>query len=98
LFTQLSWKELVDGGYVIAGSPETVRERMEYMIKSLRLGTLFLLFQIGNMPDDKVRHSTRLFAERVMPQLRDTWPEWKNDDRFWCKPLETRVRPEESRP
>jgi alkanesulfonate monooxygenase SsuD/methylene tetrahydromethanopterin reductase-like flavin-dependent oxidoreductase (luciferase family) len=97
LFTQLSWKELVDGGYVIAGSPETVRERMEFMIKSLRLGTLFLLFQIGNMPDDKVRHSTKLFAEKVMPQLRDTWPEWKNDDRFWCKPLETRVRPEESR-
>jgi alkanesulfonate monooxygenase SsuD/methylene tetrahydromethanopterin reductase-like flavin-dependent oxidoreductase (luciferase family) len=97
LFTQLSWKELVDGGYVIAGSPETVRERMEYMIKNLRLGTLFLLFQIGNMPDDKVRNSTRLFAERVMPRLRDIWPEWKNDDRFWCKPLETRVRPEESR-
>ncbi|MEX2205588.1 MAG: LLM class flavin-dependent oxidoreductase [Myxococcota bacterium] len=97
LFTQLTWKELVDGGYVIAGSPETVRERMEFMIKSLRLGTLFLLFQIGNMPDDKVRNSTKLFAEKVMPQLRDTWPEWKNDDRFWCKPLETRVRPEESR-
>ncbi len=97
LFTQLTWKELVDGGYVIAGSPATVRERMEFMIKSLRLGTLFLLFQIGNMPDDKVRNSTKLFAEKVMPALRDTWPEWKNDDRFWCKPLETRVRPEESR-
>jgi len=97
LFTQLTWKELVDGGYVIAGSPETVRERMEHMIKNLRLGTLFLLFQIGNMPDDKVRNSTKLFAEKVMPQLRDLWPEWKNDDRFWCKPLETRVRPEESR-
>ena len=97
LFTQLTWKELVDGGYVIAGSPETVRERMEFMCKNLRLGTLFLLFQIGNMPDDKVRNSTRLFAEKVMPQLRDIWPEWKNDNRFWCKPLETRVRPEESR-
>ena len=94
LFTSLTWKELVDGGYVIAGSPATVRERMEHMIKSLRLGSLFLLFQIGNMPDDKVRNSTRLFAERVMPQLRDVWPEWKNDDRFWCKPLESRVRPE----
>jgi len=29
-----------------------------------------------------------------MPQLRDLWPEWKHDDRFWVKPLETRVRPE----
>ena len=25
LFQTLTWKDLVDGGYVIAGSPETVR-------------------------------------------------------------------------
>jgi alkanesulfonate monooxygenase SsuD/methylene tetrahydromethanopterin reductase-like flavin-dependent oxidoreductase (luciferase family) len=97
LFTSLTWKELVDGGYVIAGSVDTVRERMEHMIKDLRLGVLFLLFQIGNMPDEKVRHSSKLFAEKIMPQLRDIWPEWKNDDRFWIKPLETRVRPEGTR-
>ena len=97
VYTNLTWKDLVDGGFVIAGSPSTVRERMEDMIKSLRVGSLFLLFQIGNMPDDKVRNSSKLFAEKVMPQLRDIWPEWKHDDRFWCKPLETRVRPEESR-
>src|SRR5499427_8082969 len=42
LFTSLTWKELVDGGYVIAGSPATVRERMEHMIKDLRLGCVFL--------------------------------------------------------
>jgi hypothetical protein len=70
---------------------------MEHMIKDLRLGSLFLLFQIGNMPDDKVRNSTKLFAENVMPQLRDIWPEWKDDKRFWCQPLETRVRPEQPR-
>ena len=35
------------------------------------------------MPDDKVRHSTKLFAEKVMPKLRNMWPEWKDDDRFW---------------
>ena len=79
---------------MVAGSPATVREKMEHMIKDLRLGSLFLLFQIGNMPDDKVRNSTKLFADNVMPQLRDIWPEWKNDDRFWVKPLESRVRPE----
>ena len=39
---------------------------------------------VGNMPDDKVRHSTKLFAEKVMPHLRNLWPEWQNhDDRFW---------------
>src|SRR5581483_9998307 len=35
MFGNLTWKDLVEGGYVIAGSPETVRERMEDMIRSL---------------------------------------------------------------
>ena len=55
----LTWKDLVDDGYVIAGSPETVRERMEDMIKGLRVGHVFCLLHIGNMPDEKTRHSTQ---------------------------------------
>ena len=54
-FTELTWKDLVDGGYVIAGSPETVRQRMEEMIKALRVGHVFCLMHIGNMPDWKTR-------------------------------------------
>jgi len=30
-----------------------------------------------------------------MPGLRDVWPEWKDDDRWWIKPYDDRVRPEE---
>jgi hypothetical protein len=45
------------------------------------------------MPDEKTRHSTKLFAEKVMPALRDMWPEHKDDTRFWCHPLEKRVTP-----
>ena len=93
-FANLTWKQIVEDGMVIAGSPETVREQAEHMIKSLRIGTVFCLFHMGNMPDWKTRRSTRLFAEKVMPALRDLWPEWKNDDRFWCRPWEDRVRPE----
>ena len=95
-YTELTWKDLVDKGYVIAGGPDTVRERMEDMIRSLRVGHVFGLFQIGNMPDDKVRYNSRLFAEKVMPQLQNTWPEWATDNRWWISPLETRVRPEET--
>ena len=96
LFQALTWKDLVDGGFVIAGSPDTVREQTEHMIKSLRVGHVFCMFMNGNMPDDKVRHSSRLFAEKVLPQLRDVWPEWRDDDRWWVRPLEDRVRPEET--
>ncbi len=33
-----------------------------------------------------------------MPALRDVWPEYKGDNRWWIKPYEGRVRPEESMP
>jgi alkanesulfonate monooxygenase SsuD/methylene tetrahydromethanopterin reductase-like flavin-dependent oxidoreductase (luciferase family) len=97
VFMNLTWKELVEKGFVIAGSPATVRERCEHMIESLRVGHVFCLFHIGDMPDEKVRHSTKLFAERVMPGLHGLWPEWKDDKRWWIKPYEGRVRPELTR-
>ncbi len=96
LFTTLTWKDLVENGYVIAGSPDTVAEEMEHMIKSLRLGHVFGLFHMGDMPDWKVRYSSQLFAEKVMPRLQNLWPEWSTDDRWWCHPIETRVNMEES--
>ena len=86
-FAQLTWKDLVEGGHVIAGSPDTVRERMEHMIKTLRVGSVFCLLHVGNQPDWKTRYSTELFATKVMPKLRDMWPEWEGDDRWWIKPL-----------
>jgi alkanesulfonate monooxygenase SsuD/methylene tetrahydromethanopterin reductase-like flavin-dependent oxidoreductase (luciferase family) len=91
LFPELSWKEMVDGGYIIAGSPETVRQRMEDMIKGLRVGNVFCLMHIGDMPKEKSMHSTRLFAEKVMPKLRGIFPEYASDKRFWCKPMANRV-------
>jgi len=32
----------------------------------------------------------------VMPKLRDLWPEWKDDDRWWPKPMADRIHPEEA--
>jgi alkanesulfonate monooxygenase SsuD/methylene tetrahydromethanopterin reductase-like flavin-dependent oxidoreductase (luciferase family) len=96
LFQHLTWKDLVEGGYVIAGSPDTVREEMEHMIRELRLGTVFCLLHMGNMPDWKTRYSTQLFAEKVMPQLKGIWSEHADDQRWWPSPYEGRVRPEET--
>jgi hypothetical protein len=33
-----------------------------------------------------------------MPRLRDLWPEWKHDERWWIHPMDERLRPEERRP
>ena len=81
---------------MIAGGPDTVRERMEDMIKSLRVGLVFGLFHQGSMPDWLTRYNTQMFAEKVMPQLRNMWPEYEGDNRWWIKPLEGRVQPEVS--
>ncbi len=92
-YGHLSWKDLIEQGHVIAGSPETVRQRMEELIKGLRVGNIFCLMHVGNMPKDKCMYSTKLFAEKVMPKLRDMFPEYKDDNRFWCSPLKTQAKP-----
>ena len=92
-YPKLTWKDLVDGGYIIAGSPETVRQRFEDLIKGLNVGNIFLLLHVGNMPKDLCMYSTKLFAEKVMPHLRNMWPEYDDDNRFWCSPLAERALP-----
>jgi alkanesulfonate monooxygenase SsuD/methylene tetrahydromethanopterin reductase-like flavin-dependent oxidoreductase (luciferase family) len=74
----LKWKDFLDDGYVIAGSPATVRERLREAMKSLNCGHLMILIQVGSMPGDLVRKSTELFAREVMPNLRDLWHEWED--------------------
>jgi alkanesulfonate monooxygenase SsuD/methylene tetrahydromethanopterin reductase-like flavin-dependent oxidoreductase (luciferase family) len=90
-FAELTWKDLIEGGHVIAGSPETVRQRMEDLIKGLHVGNIFCLMHVGNMPTDKCMYSTKLFADKVMPKLRGMFPEWAEDSRFWCHPIDNRV-------
>jgi alkanesulfonate monooxygenase SsuD/methylene tetrahydromethanopterin reductase-like flavin-dependent oxidoreductase (luciferase family) len=76
-----TFDEIVDRGWVIAGSPETVRERLEHSITELRFGHLLCLMHIGNMADELVRMNTELFAGKVLPKLRDQWPGY--EDRWW---------------
>ena len=48
---------------------------MEELIKGLHVGNIFCLMHVGDMPTDKCMYSTKLFAEKVMPKLRDMFPE-----------------------
>jgi len=77
----LDWGKYVDQGYVIAGSPQTVRQQLLDCIKSLRVGHLMVLLQIGSMPKDLTLQNTELFAREVLPHVRDVWPGHK--DRWW---------------
>ena len=41
----------------------------------------------GMLPDLR-RGLSEESAKKVMPHLRNLWPEWNNhDDRFWCHPM-----------
>ncbi|MBI1816729.1 MAG: LLM class flavin-dependent oxidoreductase [Deltaproteobacteria bacterium] len=80
-----TWKELVDQRYIVAGSPETVRQQLEDLTKSLRIGHLILGMQIGSAPIDLVNRSTEVFAQQVMPKLRPIWNEF--EDHWWPKAL-----------
>jgi alkanesulfonate monooxygenase SsuD/methylene tetrahydromethanopterin reductase-like flavin-dependent oxidoreductase (luciferase family) len=89
----LTWKDLIEQGFVVAGSPATVREQLRELIGSLRVGHLMVLQQFGNMPKHKVLKSTELFGREVLPHLRDLWPKW--EDRWYPSGLaaERRARP-----
>jgi alkanesulfonate monooxygenase SsuD/methylene tetrahydromethanopterin reductase-like flavin-dependent oxidoreductase (luciferase family) len=67
---ELHWDEMVENGYVVIGSPDTVREQLEAAAKELNIGNLAVLCQFGNMRDDLVRYNTKLFGEQVAPGLR----------------------------
>jgi alkanesulfonate monooxygenase SsuD/methylene tetrahydromethanopterin reductase-like flavin-dependent oxidoreductase (luciferase family) len=81
-----SFKELVDEGFLVAGSPDEVTEQMEHLITSLKVGHLFCLLHLGNLPQDKTMASTKLFAEQVMPRLRHYWED-DHEDQWSPKPL-----------
>jgi hypothetical protein len=60
---------------------------MKELIHGLRVGNIFCLIHVGDMTKEKCMRSTRLFAEEVMPKLRNEWPEYASDDRFWIHPV-----------
>ncbi|HEV3114672.1 MAG TPA: hypothetical protein VGY99_29645 [Candidatus Binataceae bacterium] len=81
----ITYKDMIRSGAVIAGSPQTVRERLREAMKSLNCGHLIAGLHIGSMPPELARKNTELFAREVMPHLRDMWSEW--EDKWSPRPL-----------
>ena len=70
-----TWEELLDGRYLIAGSPRTVIERISEAIEATGCGNLLFGFQVGSMPTPAARRSMERFAADVMPVLRKQYGE-----------------------
>ena len=86
-----SFKQCVDEGFLVAGSPKSVTEQMEHLITSLRVEHVFALMHIGDMPREKCEQSTKMFAEKVMPNLKGIWSEY--EDHWSPKPLANTATP-----
>jgi hypothetical protein len=81
----LSWQELIDQGFIVAGSPDSVTSQMERVAETLKVGHIVCLQHIGDMPVEKTRYNTELFAREVMPRLKPIWSEY--EDQWSPKPL-----------
>jgi alkanesulfonate monooxygenase SsuD/methylene tetrahydromethanopterin reductase-like flavin-dependent oxidoreductase (luciferase family) len=85
-------KELVDAGYIVIGSPSQVTEQIVDLAENLNVGNLMLLMQFGNMNKDLTRYNTKIFAEKVMPTLKNFFAGWEH--RWWPNPMDDGLRAE----
>ena len=83
---QLKARDFFDRGFVIVGSPRTVREQLLHGIKRLRIGHLLTLLHFGSMPTYLCKKNIDLFAREVLPYLEDVWDD-KYEDRWWPERL-----------
>lgn len=80
-----TWKDFIETGIVIAGSPDTVRERLEAASKEMRIGNWIQLMHIGDMPKDVAMNNIELYADKVAPGLKHLWSEYEHP--WWPKPI-----------
>ncbi len=65
------FKELVETGVVIAGSVDTVIEKLAYYTDELHAGMMVSGCHVGEIPEELVLKQQELMAKGVMPHFRD---------------------------
>jgi alkanesulfonate monooxygenase SsuD/methylene tetrahydromethanopterin reductase-like flavin-dependent oxidoreductase (luciferase family) len=83
MWNDATYEDVVDAGVFIAGSPDTVAERLEEAARGLRIGHLIAILQIQSMEPDLTKYSTKLMAERVLPRLKRIWDDEGYKDHWW---------------
>ena len=78
-------KDFYENGFVIVGSPRTVRDQLKEWMKRLRVGHLLALLHFGSMTTELCKRNIDLFAREVLPDLAPMWDEY--EDRWWPERL-----------
>ena len=83
---ELKAKDFFERGFIVVGSPKTVREKLLEGVKRARIGHLLTLLHFGSMPTDLTKRNIDLFAREVLPHLAPLWDD-KYEDRWWPERL-----------
>lgn len=67
--SSFSLEELVERGYVVVGSPDTVVERLESIRDTLGFEHLGVNLTVGSISESQARQNIEAFATEVMPRL-----------------------------
>jgi len=82
----LTFKDFRERGFVVTGSPKTVRDQLLDGTKRLRIGHLLALLHFGSMSTELCKKNIDLFCREVLPHLEGLWDdEW--EDRWWPERL-----------
>ena len=86
---ELSFWEYDELGYIIAGTPERVEQRVRELATELRIGQLITCMHLGNLPEEVAAQNNYLFGTEVIPKLRDIWADY--EDRWTPKLTQKRI-------
>lgn len=86
---EMSFWEYDEKGYIIAGTPDRVAERVRELVTELRIGQLITSLHMGDLDEETAAENTHLFGTRVIPQLRDIWAD--QEDHWTPKVSQQRV-------
>jgi len=64
-------EQLTEQGVIIAGTPDVVRDKIEYLYRRTGVGHLLMMNQAGFLDAKETRRSMELFAREVYPAVRE---------------------------
>lgn len=76
-------RDMIDRGFVVVGSPSTVREQLAEMARRLNVGHLMTVLQFGSMPHELAMQNIELFGREALPHLQTIWQDEGWEHRWW---------------
>jgi alkanesulfonate monooxygenase SsuD/methylene tetrahydromethanopterin reductase-like flavin-dependent oxidoreductase (luciferase family) len=86
---EMDFWEYDELGYIIAGTPDRVEQRVRDLVTDLNIGQLITCMHLGNLPEEVAMMNTELFGTKVIPKLRDIWED--QEDRWTPRISQERV-------